>query len=381
MIRKMKDTYKIMMTRAFWLFPIRQNQLMFWNFFGKGYGCNGKYICEYIIKHKPDYKMVWVVDGKAKYQFPAEVRPVKKNSVKYFYYLATSKVLIDNQHKDLSFKKRRGQYLVKTWHAMLGLKKIGLDNPQTDEVYRQKLKYNNEITDYMISNSEYIEEKFKRVFDYSGPFLKTGFPRVDILVNGDKKTAEEIRKKLGVEKNTRVLLYAPTFREGKVLDYYDIDFEKVLGALEEKTGQKWVALVKYHPHLLKAKIPDMGSGKVRNVTEHDDIQELMLIADILISDYSNVIFEFGLTGRPVFLYAKDYAQYKKERDFYFDYQKLPFPLAKSNDELVKEIMEYDEKAYRAKVKEFYAELKYAEDGRASERLVRELDKLTGRGVS
>jgi len=374
LIQKLKKIYILFFTYIFRIFPIKKNKIMFWNFFGKGYGCNSKYICEYIIKNKENYELIWVVDN-IKYDFPNEIKKVKRYSLKYFYHLATSKVFIDNQHKDKLFRKRKSQYLIKTWHAMLGLKKIGLDNPLTDNKYKEMLEMNNKITNLMISNSNYINEKFRRVFDYKGEIFQCGFPRTDILINNDPNDIKRIKNKIQVKEDNKILLYAPTFREGLVLDYYDVDLDSTLKILNETTNEEWTILIKLHPHLGKTKLK-YNSKNIINISGYDDIQELLLISDILVTDYSNIMFEFGLTNKPVFLYASDYEIYKKERDYYFDYDKLPFPIAFNNKQLMENIKRFDLNNYKEILENFYKSIDYKEDGRATERLVEKIKNMT-----
>lgn len=373
MKEKLKKTYILFFTYIFRIFPVKKNKIMFWNFFGKGYGCNSKYICEYIIKNKEQYELIWVVNN-YNYEFPKEIRKVKKYSFKYFYHLATSKIFIDNQHKNNSFRKRKTQYLIKTWHAMLGLKKIGLDNPSKDDKYLDMLKKNNKITDLMISNSDYISEKFRRVFDYKGEIFNSGFPRTDILIQKNLEEIKKIKNKIQIKDSNKILLYAPTFREGLTLDYYDIDLENVLKKLNAITEEKWIILIKLHPHLGTIKL-NYNSPNIINISGYDDIQELLLISDILVTDYSNIMFEFGLMNKPVFLYASDYELYKKQRDYYFDYNKLPFPVAFDNKQLLENIEKFNLDCYKKILEKFYKSIDYKEDGRATERLVKKISEM------
>jgi len=366
-----KKIYILFFTYLFRIFPIKRNKIMFWNFFGKGYGCNSKYICEYILKNNLDFELIWVVKNK-KYEFPGKIKCIKKYSLSYFYHLATAKIFIDNQHKELTFKKRKKQFLIKTWHATLGLKKIGLDNPQVDENYMKMLNYNNKITDLMISNCEYIDNKFRRVFNYNGRILRSGFPRTDILFDGDK--SKNIKEKLNIKDGQKILLYAPTFRDNNRIDCYDIDFDELLKLLKNKFGEDWIILIKLHPHLSDKKL-NYSNSKIKNISEYDDIQELLLVSDILITDYSNIMFEFGIMKKPVFLYASDYEQYKKDRDYYFDYNELPFYIAFNNYDLNKIIKEFEQKKYIENLEEFYDKLNFKDFCNSSEIIIDEIIKI------
>lgn len=369
--KSFKKVYILIFTYIFRIFPVKNNKIMFWNFFGKGYGCNSKYICEYILKNNLNFELFWVVRNK-KYEFPNGITSVKLYSLSYFYHLATSKIFIDNQHKDLNFKKRNHQYLIKTWHATLGLKKIGLDNPSMDKNYVKMLDYNNKITNLMISNCDYIDSKFRRVFNYQGEFLHSGFPRTDIFFETDKINV--IKKKLNIDFEQKILLYAPTFRENYVTEYYDVDFDEILNTLSKTFSGDWIVLIKLHPHLSDKKL-NYKNNKIKDISKYDDIQELLLISDILITDYSNIMFEFGTMKKPVFLYASDYEQYKKDRDYYFDYNELPFYVAFNNDELNNAIKVFDQKKYNKQLEEFYGKLNFKDCSNSSEIIVNELIKV------
>lgn len=363
--------FRCMLTRLFWVFPINNNQIMAWNFFGNGYGCNSKYIYNYILSNAMPFKLVWAV--KEYGEFPEGVKQVRIYSLKYFYYLAKSKVLIDNQHKNHNFVKRKKQYFIKTWHATLGLKKIGTDNPEFTEKLREVLLWNNSITDLMISNCDYITKKFRRVFLYTGEILECGFPRTDILLENDENVKKKLLEKIGI-KNKRVLLYAPTFRSDLGTDCYDVDLERLLQVLEGISKDNWIAIVKLHPHLADKKMYQ-NSNDILDLTGYDDIQELMAISDVLITDYSNVMFEFALTKRPVFLYCKDYNQYKEQRGYLFDLKELPFDCSLTNDELVDCIYSFDAERYKEKVEDFFGRIGFEEKPNSSQLLVNRITEI------
>ena len=368
-VHKVWIIVSLCLTYIFRIFPINKRKISFQNFFGKGYGCNSKYIAEYVLKNNLNYELVWFV--KQEYSnIPSKIKQVKIGSLKYFYELATTKVFIDNQHKFLSFRKRKNQYLIRTWHATLGLKKIGLDNLNNTIRYKKNMIYNDKITNLMISNSDYVTQKFRRVFDYHGEIYKCGFPRNDILIQNDENLKQKIIEKIGISSDTSILLYAPTFRENNNLKYYNIDFNNLISMLEEKTNKKWIVLIKLHPHLCNYKIYDKQDNII-NISLYDDIQELLLISDILITDYSNIMFEYGLTQKPCFLYEI----YKKERDYYFTREELPFEMAINNDELIEMIKNFDSEKYLKKLDFFYKKLDFKENGNSTEMLIKKIEKI------
>ncbi len=173
-----------------------------------------------------------------------------------------------------------------------------------------------------------------------------------------------------------MLLYAPTFRKDHNLEVYDLDFEPLLKAAQKKFGGNWVVLVKLHPHLLSKSNQMVNQKNVIDVTGYNDIQELLLIADILISDYSSLMFDYSLTNRPCFLYVPDVKQYlEKERNFYFNLEEFPFISAVSNSDLVREIEQFDEINYKQEVQSFLTKIGSYENGNSSELLLKKINEI------
>ena len=157
-------------------------------------------------------------------------------------------------------------------------------------------------------------------------------------------------------------MYAPTFRGDKKLDAYKMDYDKVLKEL----GKDWVLMIRLHPHLQKkAGELTQYSDKIINASDYDDMQELMAASDILVTDYSNIMFEYALTGRPCILYATDIEEYRKERDYYFDILELPFPLTTSTNQLVECLKNFDHKLYKKKWRSFERLVQMKETGNAA----------------
>ena len=173
------------------------------------------------------------------------------------------------------------------------------------------------------------------------------------------------------------MLYAPTFRKDKTLDVYNLNYNQIIDALENKFGGKWILLIRLHPHLTNIAKSIQDRKNIKNVTEYDDVQELMLISDILITDYSSVMFSFMLTKKPCFLYAPDIELYKNnDRNLYFEMDELPFLKAENNEEMLKNISIYDENKYRELCEEMLDKIGVYDDGKASKRLAERLELIT-----
>lgn len=371
--RAIRKGCRILLVKFFNLFPISNKKIILDNFNGKGYGDNSKYIVEEINKRNLGYDLVWILKNKKDARtLPDNVRYVKYNSIKYFYDICTAKIWVDNHRKIIDLDKRKKQYYIQTWHGGIALKKIEKDAQDVLEPkYIEQAKHDSEMIDLMVSNSRFCTNMYKTAFWYNGEILECGSPRNDILIKGMGYNKDEILNKIGINSNKKILLYAPTFRKDEGLDNYNINFETLVQNLNEKTNEDCIVLLRLHPNIAyKSKELYNGEfGEVLDVSDYGDIYELMLVSDILITDYSSVMFEFSITGKPVFLYAKDIDNYINDRGFYFDYYKLPYKLSVNDKELLENILNFDYNEYKNKLEEFFAEVELYEKGIACEKVV------------
>lgn len=372
LIKAVKKARRIFLVKIFNLFPIKREKIIFSNFNGKGYGDNPKYILEEINNRKLNYDLVWVLkDISSKSTLPDNVRYVKYNSLKYFYNICTAKVWIDNHRKIIDLEKRKDQFYIQTWHGGIALKKIEKDALESlDPKYIKQAKHDSSMIDLMISNSGFCTKMYKEAFWYDGEILEAGSPRNDALLNNNL-SKEKIYKNLKIEKNKKILMYAPTFRKDESLENYNIDFKELIDILEKETKEEWIVLIRLHPNIAdKSKELIKGmSGKVIDTSNYGDMYELMQIADTLITDYSSVMFEFSFTEKPVFLYANDISKYIEDRGFYFEYRELPYSIAENNEELRTNILNFKDEEYKAKLHTFFEKLHLFEGGDASKKVV------------
>jgi CDP-glycerol glycerophosphotransferase len=226
------------------------------------------------------------------------------------------------------------------------------------------------MIDIMLSNSDFETNVFQKSLWYNNKIEKLGHPRNDIFFNITNEKIEEIKQKLNIDKDTKILLYVPSWRDNLRIDCYNIDYKRLRETLENKTNQKWNIITRFHSYnipklnyLLKDNSIDL------DVTLYSDIQELLAISDIIISDYSSCMFDFMLTKNPCFVYATDIEQYDNERGFYYPLSSTPFPIARNNDELIENIQNFDNNLYKAKCEEFLKEKDSIDDGNSSKRAV------------
>ena len=358
----------------FRFFPIDSNKIVFCCYMGKGYGDNLKPICEELLNvENADFDIVWVLN-KSNYNkdMPKGIRKVKYKSLRYLYELTTSKIWIDNSRKEFVPFKRKNQYYIQTWHAGLCLKKVEKDAELVlPKFYIRRAICDSKNADLFISNSLWETKLYNDSFWYNGRILEDGIPRNDILINSTKhvKIKQEVYKKFNINPNKRILLYAPTFRNDFSLNAYNLDFNEFLTYLNKTTKAEWTLLLKLHPNISEKSYGLNIPKDSIDVSNYGDLYELMISSDMLITDYSSLMFDYGYLNKPLFLYASDVADYLNDRGFYFDYYKLPFPVATNTEELISVYNKYNKTTYMNKLKKFYNEVGLKETGNSAKKIV------------
>lgn len=356
----------------FKFFPINNRKIVISNFYGKGYGDNAKYIVEEILSRNIDFDIVWLVKTNLEenFQFPSRVRRVRYGSFKSIFELATSKIWIDNFRKSLYPLKRAEQYYIQTWHGGLGVKKIEGDAAEKlNNLYLKIAKNDSKMADLFISNSTHLTNIYKRAFWYSGEILECGYPKNDIFFQDNSNKKIKIRDYYGFDNNTKIVLYAPTFRANNSLDSYNINYSLLIETLEEKTNDNWVVLIRLHPNLIGSDNEIQYSDRIINATHYPDMQELVIGCDALISDYSSCMFDSEMMKIPTFIYASDLDEYMKDRGSYFEFDELPFPVATNNEELMNNIINFDQVKYEQDVDNFNNKVGLKDTGDAARQIV------------
>lgn len=370
---------------------VDNNKIVIDNFEGNSYGCNPKYIVEEIIKRKLPYELVWLVKSVSsefeKGAFPEQVRLVPIYKKDAFVELATAKLWIDNQRKYYFIKrgliKKNNQRYIQTWHGSLGIKKLDADvtafNDEDNQNWVTGSKYESSIMDYYISNSSFESNVVTKALWFNNCIKEYGHPRNDIFFKSEKEQQEikdKVFQTLQIDKNKKVLLYVPSFRDDKKLSCYGLDTSAVANVLKEKFGGDWVIAIRLHPRVKKYSSKLFSfNDKVVDATYYPDIQELLLASDIAITDYSSCIFDFMLSRKPGFIFATDIEQFNTDRGFYYPLESTPFPIATNNYELIKNIENFDYEEYKQKVEDFLKDKGCMEDGHASERVVDLIEKI------
>lgn len=348
--------------------PVKKNKIIFNNFCGRGYGDNPKFIAEELLRRSKDYDLVWMVDNPDDV-FPKGIRTVLVNSKRAYYELATSKIIVCNVKHALTFKKKKKQFYIQTWHGSFGLKYIEKDaQDKLSPGYLSRTIADSKNISLLLSSSNWQTEEYRRAFWYNGSILEKGFPRNDILFNISDRRIEQIKTELNIPLGKKILLYGPTFRKDLSIDAYNIDLSKTRAALEAKTKEEWVVLVRLHPSMDSYTNLFAGMDYV-DVTSYPDGQEILAISDMLITDYSSNMIDFILMNRPVFLYASDIQEYKQERGLKPVFFDLPFTLCQNNQELESAIQDFEIDTYIKKLHDFRKQYHSFDDGCASKHVV------------
>ena len=348
-----------------------QDRVNFIAFSGRQYSDSPRRISELLLKEHPEIQQVWAFNEPEKFRFLEEkgIKVVKYKSLEYLYYVMTSRVYVDNAEFWSILKFRPGQMVLETWHGGGAYKRVGGHRIDVNAREQQHaVEKMNKITLFLSSSKAFTNFVIRDAYRYRGEVLECGLPRNDDLLHPDPAAADRVRRALDIPENAKVLVYAPTFRNSHSLDLYDVDFAALKAALEAKFGGEWIIALRMH-YYQTDKAMASNAPFLRNATNYPDMQDLLVCADALLTDYSSCMWDISLMHKPCFLYARDISEYRGERDFYTPIESWPFPLASNNDELARVIADFDADAYRAAVDRHHRELGSTESGTAAKQCV------------
>lgn len=347
------------------LFPL-ENSVFVDHFDGKPFGDNPKYILLELFRRGLNVEVYWVAKKDNDITLPS-IHYVKPFSIEAIYRQAVSSIWISTVRLPYYSIKRENQLYIQTWHGGLAFKKIEKECEHAlSSRYIRTAKKDSTMIDYYISNNSNNTEQFKKAFWYqSGQILEIGSPRNDIFFNNNDN---KLREKYGF-KGKKIVLYAPTFRVKDSFKSYDIDFFRLRTALEKRFGGQWIVVVRLHPRLAdishKFIIYDQN---IINGSLIEDIQEMLVITDFLITDYSSIVFDYINTKKPAVLYASDIDEYKKDRDFHIRLEDTPFKISTKNEDLIRYIVEFDYDDYKRKLDNFTRRISFFDNGSASSKI-------------
>ena len=301
-------------------------------------------------------------------EIQGRAKVVPTMSLRHLFYLATARYwIVDTLYYDFLPPRKETKYIL-VWHAAGIFKKFGLScnglNSKEVEIYKR----NGERLTHLIVSSPKVKEIYSEALGVAmDKILPIGIPRTDAFIHtAQTEDKANLYKKYGISKNQKVILYAPTFRgEGETAFQMPLDIPRFKAFL----GMEYVLLIKLHPNnyiLHEEKEQLEKEGKIKIVDE--DLEALMKLSDMLITDYSSAIFEYALLDQPIFFYAYDLEAYIADsRGFYQDYRTfIPGPLVDTTQALIQAIKDYDKEAYQDKIKQV-ADDYQLHDGKCLER--------------
>lgn len=337
-------------------------------FRGRAVGDSPGAVARELATRALDLDLVWVVDD-ASVAVPEGSRAVVRRSHDWHQALANARVYVANAAAPAFFAKKPGQVHIQTWHGT-PLKRIGEDRGPGDFFtwrHRRMVARQASSWDALLSPSPYCSTIFRSAFRYGGPILESGYPRNDVLTSPTAQSRrQEVRTLLGLRDQDTVVLYAPTWRE--YLGQRDAKPLYLDPELATRAVADSVVLVRGHYNATGQ--PDLFRGRrsVQDVTRYPDIAGLLLACDVLVTDYSSVMFDFSLTDKPVILLVPDLERYRDaERGFYLELEDwAPGPMVRSTEEVVQALAAPDSHGpARRRMRETFCPW---DDGRAAERV-------------
>lgn len=358
--------------RLLWLFPIEQKSVVLTAYNGRQFGCNPKYLALALCEHK-DMKVYYALKKNISIEMPKEIIRIDYHSLRHIWLLMTSKYIVFNSSGFAGILPYRNtQIVINTWHGGGGFKTTGIKIFKTKEQVSYRVISGENTTFFIASSKAFIEDKCKSMLVDKNKFLPVGLPRNDVLFGDHSDIVSKVRKFLGLKGEEKIILYAPTYRDGPVKNlanygFVPINVKNVIDAINRRFGGKHVFVFKAHHDML----PENNDILIINASNYSDTQELLLAADILITDYSSIQWDFALQKKPGFLYGPDIEDYMNVHPFSSDYRKWPYDIARSNEELIKLIENYDVKKGHKKIEEHFFNAGSYENGTATQQVLKQ----------
>ncbi len=363
----------------FWLFPIKKNKIVLMNDHSYAYSDNLKYLSCYLLEKEPEkYDLYFLLKNTE--GIDRRIKAVKFGSFAHFYHALTGSVVVTNNSGIVYLPIRKKQLVINTWHGGGPYKVTGteaLDNYW----HNLDMKYNARKVNYILSSCKvFTEAEAPGMYYKPEQCVNCGMPRMDYFF--DKTALEKTKRKVfntyKLSTLSKLVLYAPTFRGifenygGVITDeILEIDDKRLISVLQRKFGGDWIFAVRLHPRLKEVKF---NNSNVINMSFYPDAEELLMAADVLVTDYSSVMWDFSFSRKPVFLFAKDIDDYEVKRGFYVPPEKWPYPVAVTNDEMEQNIIDYDQDAYWKRLERHHEESGSFEKGIACETVKQLIDQ-------
>lgn len=385
---------KLRYFRYYLTYKVDERVIVFESFMGRAYSDSQKALYKQMLKDKyfKEYTFIWAFKNPENYEFlnTKNTKVIKYNSKEFYKYMSIAKYWITNSRLPEYLIKKKKQKYIQCWHGT-PLKRLGFDihvegGNALNTLSEIKEKYEDDAKryDYMLSPSAFCTEKFTSAFNLKklkkeDVIVELGYPRNDYLFNHTKQDVNKLKTSLGIPKDKKVILYAPTWRDnqhtaGVGYTYnLNLDFDR----LREKLEKDYVIIFRTHYFVSNSFDFEKYKGFIFNMSNHDDVNECYILSDIIITDYSSVFFDYANLKRPMLFYMYDLDEYQgKLRDFYFDLFELPGPIVKTQDELEKEILNIDSylEKYKEKYEAFNNKFNYLDSGKCSNKVIQKIFK-------
>lgn len=325
--------------------PVQNKTMIFCSFGGRKFDDSPKALYDAICKKEEfkEWRLIWAFVDPDAYELPRGEK-VKIDTLAFFHTLLSSRVWVSNSGMDRGIElHRKRNIIVETWHGT-PLKKIGGEENQNSFGGGSTPKGAPDKHTIRCAQSEYDQEIFARIFNASKEaILLSDLPRNDVLTRCNAEKISLTREKLGISETKKIILYTPTYREYLVDENKEtflappIDLKK----WRNKLSEQYVLLIRAHYAVAKAlNIPD--DPFVIDVSSYPDLNELYMVSDLMISDYSSTFFDYSILDRPMLCFAYDLEEYEEKRGLYLNLKEaLPCRVDMSEDEVLESICMLD----------------------------------------
>lgn len=352
---------------------VDEKLIVFESYMGRSYSDSPKAI--YLKLKNKGYKCIWIFKDTTKHD--NTLKKIKYGSKEYYKYYAKAKYWITNSRLNEALLKKKNQIYIQLWHGT-PLKKLGFDIKvsggnamNTIKDIQKKYKKDSKRYTYMISPSKYCTKIYKSAFNLTDKTIikELGYPRNDSLFK--KQNINKIKENLKIPKNKKIILYAPTWRDQ--FHTSNIGYTYTVN-LNFNNFKDYIVLFRAH-YFISNTFNFTNYKNVIDVSDYEDINDLYLISDVLITDYSSVFFDYANLYKPIIFYMYDYEEYKnKIRDFYIDINTLPGKIVFNEKDLIKAIKETNNFKITKKYKDFNNKYNYLNNKNTSEKVIEECIK-------
>ena len=368
-----------------YIYKVNDNLVIFESYQGKNCACSPKELYLEMLNNKKysKYKFIWCLKNEPDILKNDRTTIIICKGKEYYKAFSKAKYWIVNSLINEEITPKKNQVFVQCWHGT-PLKRLRYDIAYNGLLNDTKeLKWKNDIDarryDYFISPSKFCTETFTSCFNLrnlhkENIIIEKGYPRNVPLFTFDLKKVEKIKKDLIIKDNRKIILYAPTFRDNQhtsgVGYTYKLGID--LDKLKKELEKDYIILFRTHYFVSNSIDLKKYKGFIYDVSKYDDINDLYIISDLLITDYSSVFFDYANLKRPVLFYMYDLDEYQNQlRDFYLDLDILPGPIVEKEEDLIYNIKNIDkvEKKYNKKYKEFNEKFNYLDDKDSSKRVL------------